>query len=177
VLPQPAATEQPAVVMASMPMPQPTPEPNVAEAPQQRDSSLADLFGGLFGSSEAQAPPSALAAESEPVVPRGTNTELAAKPRRTASVRTASAPIALHPKPREAAPPKKVNAVAHNAPAPAPQPPVQQAGDDQKTPAPAPAPELRTAYSAPPASNNNLPAGAQPVVPANTFESRWAAIR
>jgi hypothetical protein len=36
---------------------------------------------------------------------------------------------------------------------------------------------LRTAYSAPPASNNGLLTGAQPVVPASSFESRWTALR
>jgi hypothetical protein len=32
-------------------------------------------------------------------------------------------------------------------------------------------PEIRTAYSTPPASNNGLLVGAQPVVPAGTFNS------
>ena len=101
---------------------------------------------------------------------------MAAKPKRAAPVRTASAPTVPHPKPHEAAPPKP-DAVANNAPAPAPAPPVQQARDDQKTPATAPSPEMRTAYSAPPASNSGLLTGAQPVVPASSFESRWAAVR
>jgi hypothetical protein len=62
--------------------------------------------------------------------------------------------------------------VAKNAPAPAPA--VQQARKDDKSPAP----EMRTAYSAPPpASNNGLLQGAQPVVPAGSFESRWTALR
>ena len=175
VLPQPTPTAQPAV-MASAQMPEAAPPPTDGEALQRQQSS-SGWFDNLLGNSEAQTAPSALAPESNPVALRGTNTDMAAKPRRTASVRTASGPIALHPKLHEAARPKKVNAVAHNAPAPTPQPPVQQAVDDQKKAAPAPAPELRTAYSAAPPSNNNLLAGAQPVVPANTFEGRWAAIR
>jgi hypothetical protein len=93
---------------------------------------------------------------------------MAAKPKRAAPVRTASAPTVPH----EPAPPKP-DAVANNAPAPAP--PVQPARDDQKTPALTP--DLRTAYSAPPASNSGLLTGAQPVVPASSFESRWAAVR
>ena len=61
-------------------------------------------------------------------------------------------------------------AVAKNAPAPG----VQQARKEDKSPAP----EMRTAYSAPPpASNNGLLQGAQPVVPAGSFESRWTALR
>ena len=101
---------------------------------------------------------------------------MAAKPRRAAPVRTAAAPAAPHAKPREAAP-AKPRRWPSNAAAPAPAPPVQQARDDQKTAAPAPAAEMRTAYSAPPASNSDLLTGAQPVVPAGTFESRWSALR
>jgi len=167
VLPQTAPTEQqPAAVLASARMP--ARQPEVGGAPQPQRSSNTRLFGG----SQAQAAP---VTESEPVVLRGTNTEMAAKPKRAAPVRTAFAPIVLHPKLRETAPPRKLDAVAKNAAAPAPRPPVQQARDDQTTPAPVP--ELRTAYSAPPPKNNELLAGAQPVVPANSFESRWAAMR
>jgi hypothetical protein len=37
---------------------------------------------------------------------------------------------------------------------------------------------MRTAYSSPPPANNNgLLSGAQPVVPAGSFESRWTALR
>ena len=35
-------------------------------------------------------------------------------------------------------------------------------------------PQLRTAFSAPPASNGAVLTGAQPVVPAGTFDSRWS---
>jgi hypothetical protein len=72
---------------------------------------------------------------------------------------TASAPEP-HGKPH-AAPPAKSKEVAKTLP-PGPQ---------------APAPELRTAYSAPQSSNNGLLAGAQPVVPAGSFENRWTALR
>jgi hypothetical protein len=93
---------------------------------------------------------------------------MAAKPKRATPVRTASAPAVLHAKPQAAEP----TAVAKNAPAPAPG--VQQARKEDKSPAP----EMRTAYSAPPpASNNGLLQGAQPVVPAGSFESRWTALR
>ena len=36
---------------------------------------------------------------------------------------------------------------------------------------------MRTAYSAPQPSNNGVLPGAQPVVPAGTFENRWTALR
>ena len=39
-------------------------------------------------------------------------------------------------------------------------------------------PEIRTAYSATPQANNSgLLSGAQPVVPAGSFDSRWTALR
>ncbi len=92
----------------------------------------------------------------------------------TAQPARASQPVVMASVPQSAPHPKiKPDAVANNAPAPAPAPPQQQARDDQKTPAP----EMRTAYSAPPASNSVLLTGAQPVVPASSFESRWGALR
>jgi hypothetical protein len=92
---------------------------------------------------------------------RGSNTEMAAKPKRGAVMQTASVPAALQSKPQEAAPAKPA-AVAKSAPATAPQ---------------RAAPEIRTAYSAPQSNNNGLLSGAQPVVPAGSFESRWTAFR
>ena len=164
VTPRAPQTSQP-VVMASMPMPHTPPQPKKGEAPQQQPAFIAGLFGNLFSGSQVQARLSAPATENEL---RGTNSEMAAKPKRAAPVRTASTPTVPH----EAAP-LKPDAVAKNAPAPAPF--VQQPRDDQKTPALTP--DLRTAYSAPPASNSGLLTGAQPVVPASSFESRWAAVR
>ena len=79
--------------------------------------------------------------ESQAVTLRGSNTQLAAKPKRATPVRTAAAPYA---KPHEAVP-AKPQAVAKRPPAPAPS--VQQAHKDTQ-----PAPELRTAYSTPQAS-------------------------
>jgi murein L,D-transpeptidase YafK len=179
VLPQP-------VVMASVPIPQPAPQPKEGEAPQPQATKSAGLFGNLFGGwqtakTESTAP-TAPAAESKTVALRGTNTDMAAKPKRAAPMRTASAPVMLHPRRHEAAPHKRREAVAvvNNAPAsapakPAPAAPVQQARDEPKTPAPVP--EMRSAYSAPRPANKDLLSGAQPVVPASSFEARWAALR
>jgi hypothetical protein len=162
---EPAPTSQP-LVMASVPMPQSAPQAKEGEAPPAQPKSIAGLLGNLFGGSPAQARPT----ESQTVALRGSNTEMAAKPKRATPVRTASVP---HDKPHEAtsAEPKAVaKAMAKSAPAPG----VQQAGKEDKSPAP----EMRTAYSAPPpASNNGLLQGAQPVVPAGSFESRWTALR
>jgi hypothetical protein len=165
---EPARTSQP-VVMASVPMPQPAPQAKEGDAPPEKPKSIAGLLGNLFSGAPAQARPTE-PAQSQTVALRGSNTEMAAKPKRATPVRTASVP---HDKPHEAtsAEPKAVaKAMAKSAPAPG----VQQAGKEDKSPAP----EMRTAYSAPPpASNNGLLQGAQPVVPAGSFESRWTALR
>ncbi|HSP48600.1 MAG TPA: hypothetical protein VLN61_00155, partial [Pseudolabrys sp.] len=164
-----ARTSQP-VVMASVPMPQPAPQAREGEAPPEKPKSIAGLLGNLFSGSPAQAR-STEPAESQTVALRSSNTEMAAKPKRAIPVRTASAPAVPHAKPQDAAP-TEPTAVAKNAPAPAPA--AQQARKDDKSPAP----EMRTAYSSPPPSNNNgLLQGAQPVVPAGSFESRWTALR
>jgi hypothetical protein len=107
------------------------------------------------------------ASEKQPAALRGTNTELAAKPKRATEVHTASAPaytasapvhtasavVAPAPKPRDTAPKE----VAPNISTPASNLPVQQTA---RTEAP------RTREPETPASNNGLLAGAQPVVPA-----------
>jgi murein L,D-transpeptidase YafK len=91
--------------------------------------------------------------EPEPAEPalRGTQTELAAKP-----------------KPAERAP--VARAVASTT-----------RGQPQKTAAAAepddPDTDIRAAYTTPPASAAGLLAGAQPVVPIGTFASRWSGLR
>jgi len=165
-------TDQP-TMLASVPVPPPAPQPKEGEAPVQKSTSIADLLDNLFGGSKSQpgepAPAAVAANESEqptPVSLRGS--EDAAKPK-PAVYRSAAAPAALKPKP-----PIAPKAVA-TAPAPAPKPRIAKT----ETPAKAEtqgAGELRTAYSAPP-SNNGMLAGAQPVVPAGSFDSRWSALR
>jgi hypothetical protein len=152
----PAEEPSQPVVTASVPMPQPAPQPKEGEALPKR-TTMASLFGRLFGGSKAQAQP----AESETVGSRGSNTQLAAKPRRAAPVHTASA--TQQPRPNHAASP---NAVAKNSGVKSK--PETEAKNAR-------APELRTAYA--PASGNGLLAGAQPVVPAGSFENRFSALR
>ena len=153
--PQPAASEP--VVMASVPIPQAAPQAKVGEAPPEQPKSIAGLIGNLFGGAQADARP-AEPAESEQVTLRGTNSETV-KPKRVTPIRTAAAPA-------------KPKAVANNAPAAAPQV-RKEAKETKKTPEP----EMRTAYSAPQPANNGVLPGAQPVVPAGTFENRWTALR
>jgi murein L,D-transpeptidase YafK len=147
--PQPAAQPEPVsqpVVMASVPVPEPAPLPKEGQVPQAKPTTIASLLGNIFGGSRAESETHVAAAtptENEPTtasVPvglRGTNTEMAAKPKakptRAAPVQTASAPIKLHPKPHKAAPPKPM-AVAHNVTAPAPKAPVAPAAKPHQQP-------------------------------------------
>ena len=150
------------VVMASVPMPHPAPQPKEGEAPPEQPKSIASLIGNMFGGSPAEAKPAA-PAQTQTAALRSSNTHLAAKQKHGVAMHTASVPQAPHAKPHETAAAKPM-AVAKSAPAPKPQRPEP--------------PEIRTAYSATPQANNSgLLSGAQPVVPAGSFDSRWTALR
>ena len=158
--PQPAATQP--VVLASVPIPTPAPQPKEGEAPPEQPKSIASLIGNMFGGAPAEARPAA-PAQPQAVASRSSNTHLAAKQKHSTVMQTASMPPAPHAKPHAVAP-AQPTAVAKDAPAPKPQTPSQ--------------PEIRTAYSATPQANNSgLLSGAQPVVPAGSFDSRWTALR
>ncbi len=179
VTPEPAIISEP-VVVASVPMPRSAPQPKQGEAPASQPSTIARLFGNLFGGSKAQAAASTPSPEKEPAAGRSANTDLTAKPKQGAAVRTASAtasapvqtapaptqtasaPAWPAPKPSDVAP----KAVTETARVPAWPEPSQPAKTE---PPRAQQPEIRTAYSTPPVSNSGLLAGAQPVVPAGTF--------
>jgi len=178
------ATPAPAqpVMLASVPVPTPAPLPKEGTAPP-RTTAVASFFGKLFGGQQQEAAPRAepvvadagdANVESAPVVVRGMNTDLIAKPKRAKPVRTAATPVVLHPRTTHAKP----KTVAHAVPEPARKPPVNQAAKPAPPPAPAaPPPQMRTAYSAPPPASSGLLAGAQPVVPAGSFDARWDALR
>jgi hypothetical protein len=165
-------TESARVVMASVPMPRPAPQPKTGEAPaSEHPTTITGLIGNLFGGSKAEASTVTASADREQVPVRNTSTDLAAKPKHPAVVpttppapmRTASTSSA--PKPRDVAPPP----APENISRPASKPPAQQTA---KTEAPrAPEPEIRAAYATPPASNSGMLTGAQPVVPAGSFNS------
>jgi len=181
------------VVMASVRMPRPAPLPKEGEAPPEQPQTIAGLLGNMFGGAKAEAKPSEPATESEPSALRSSKTETAAaKSKRTAPVvYTASIPLPAAPKQQHAAPPSEPKTVMANVPEPAPKPRDVVVPKPKvvatNTPAAAPSPsvtqaekvekpraperEMRTAYSASPASNNGLLAGAQPVVPVGSFSS------
>ncbi|MGB8184508.1 MAG: hypothetical protein WCF37_05740, partial [Pseudolabrys sp.] len=182
-----AAGREP-VMVASVPMPRAAPQPKQGEAPADKPTTIAGLIDGWFGGSKAEAASSTH--EKEQVAVRSSNTDLAAKPKQAAPVapvRTASAgasvpvhstaaaptpaPVTPAPKARETAP----KTTAAPAPPPAwPAPPQPAKADKPEPPRVQPQqqqPEIRTAYSTPPASNNGLLTGAQPVVPVGSFNS------
>jgi murein L,D-transpeptidase YafK len=183
-----AAGREP-VMMASVPMPRAAPQPKQGEAPADKPTTIAGLIDGWFSGSKADTASSTH--EKEQVAVRSGNTDLAAKPKQAAPaapVRTASAgasvpvhstaaapapaPVTPAPKARETA----TKTVAAPAPAPAWPAPPQPAKADKPDKAEPPRvqqqqPEIRTAYSTPPASNNGLLTGAQPVVPVGSFNS------
>ena len=179
--PQPQS--EPAVV-ASVPMPHPAPQPKEGEAPaqQEKPTSIAGLIGNIFSGSKSEAAAVPPPPQKEQVA---RSTDLAAKPKQAAPVHTASTPA------RPAATPSSVRTASAGSspwpseppPAPAPKPAAQAAPAPKPEPVQQPAkvetprPEIRTAYTTPPASNNGLLAGAQPVVPTGSFESRWSGTR
>ena len=177
--PQPAATPQP-VVLARVPMPQAAPLPKEGEAPAEEPKTIATLFGGLFATPEPVVQPAPAA--SDAVALRGSEP---AKSKRPSIVRTASAPapapMALSAKPHQpAAQPAPKSVVEKAVAEKKPEKPVQQASaKPQSKPEPQQAePQLRTAYSASQQnSGNGMLAGAQPVVPAGTFDSRFGGFR
>ena len=121
---------------------------------------------------EGESAPAAMANVPEP---RPANKPEAAKPKHAALVRSAAASA---PKARDAE--VKSDSASSKAVAAAPQPGKQRSANaatkpdatDEASRAESP-PQLRTAFSAPPASNGALLTGAQPVVPTGSFDSRW----
>jgi hypothetical protein len=167
-------TEAAVVVLANVPVPQPAPQPKRGEAPAEKPTSIAGLLGNVFGGTQAQSEGS-LPAANEPVVLRGTKPETA-KPRPV--TRTANAaPAPKVSKTPEAIPPAPQLAAA------GPSEPAKQRTASASKPNVAsdasagPAPQMRTAFSAPPASTGGLLTGAQPVVPVGSFDSRWSGVR
>ena len=141
-----------------MPRTAPPAKQDNAPAPEQKPTTIAGLIGSWFTGSKAETPASP---EKEQAAVRNANTDAKSKP--VAPVRTAT--TTTTPKQREASPKPAEPAVRAPAP-PAPTPTVQTAKAE-----PPQQPEIRTAYTTPPASNNGLLMGAQPVVPVGSFNS------
>ena len=135
-------------------------------------SSSGNFFARLFGGGRTEdEKPQAAAAQPAAPAP-------AAKP---APVHTATAAAKPAPKaePRQEArmqaPQPKAQQSAQASPRQPPQPEAQQSA--QASPQPPPQPEQPRATASASANANGLLAGAQPVVPTGSFESRWSAMR
>ncbi len=159
---RPATPDKP-VAVASVPTPRPAPEANDEETPKKK-TTIASLFGNIFSGSKADAKPN----ENAPLALRSGSGETAkvkrAAPVQAAPVRTASVPTTPHAQPQRIAPAPKVEAKQ----SPAPAKPTKVASEAQP-------PQLRSAFA--PANNSGLLPGAQPVVPAGSFENRFSASR
>jgi murein L,D-transpeptidase YafK len=185
-LQSPQQQSGPATV-ASVPMPHPAPQPKEGETPaqQEKPTSIAGLIGNLFGGSKSEAAPVPPPPQREQVAAR--STDLAAKPKQAAPVHTASTPVRTATAPTPVRTASAGSSPWPSEPAPAPWPAPKPTAEAAPAPKPAPVqqpakvetprPEIRTAYTTPPASNNGLLAGAQPVVPTGSFETRWSGTR
>jgi len=175
---QQVADAEPApVVMANVPVPRAAPLAKEGEAPATQ-TTAANFFGIFGGAPAAQKP-------AEPVVeaaaPHASHTRTAAAKKKHPTYRTAAAHAPIRPVPQPAAPAPK--AVAHNAPKPELKPAlnaepkphvVEQAKSEPAAPRQA---QVRTAYSGATTGSGSLLTGAQPMVPAGTFASRWQGVR
>jgi murein L,D-transpeptidase YafK len=161
---EPADAEQP--VMASVRIPQPAPRAKEGDTPAQAPTSIAGLLGNAFSGQANEPQPEAAEPEAAPAAPR----TAAAKARQTSPVfRTASAPstpVKQNEKPQ----------ASHKAVTEA-EPQLRLSKQDKNDAPRATEPQLRTAFSAPPATTNGVLLGAQPVVPAGSFDSRWSGFR
>jgi murein L,D-transpeptidase YafK len=157
-----SADEDAAAALADVPVPRAAPQPKEG-TPLPDHTGLASLIGGIFGSSQSQT-----AAAAQPAQPAARPQPVAvARHQAKPTMRTAAAPTPkAAPQPKVAAAPKQPQL----RPAVKPEPQVATAKPEQK-----PEPEMRTAFQTP--SKPVTMSGAQPVVPAGSFESRWSAFR
>jgi murein L,D-transpeptidase YafK len=171
------ATASPAVITGGVPVPRNAPEPKEGVALEPQPITITSLFNGLFASPTAEAQPAVTSAPA-------TATPVPASPKTTRTIRTAAAKRkpAHQPTPvtRVASAPTKPKAkakpafrIAAAAAAPALKPRISEDATAQSAPQPA----TRSAFSAPAPRRGNLLAGAQPVIPAGSFESRWSGLR
>jgi len=157
------AQDEPVGLAANVPVPRSAPQAKEGAA-QAQTTGLASLIDSIFGGNKVQAPEPA-AAQPAPKPARPSRTAVAqSKPAAKPTMRTAAAPAAT--------PKAKPSRVANAMPVPELRHAVKE-----EAPPKAPAAQMRTAFSAPPPNKSGLLSGAQPVVPAGSFESRWSAFR
>jgi murein L,D-transpeptidase YafK len=179
-------------VHPGMPLPTisaPTPAQDRATAiygsPPKDSGSSGGLFAALFGSKPAAAPTQVATADADT---QGQSSFFGSlfKPKNDAAQTASSATGSVggdQPATDAAAPQKPKPAAAGLRLKPAME---ARKGEPHKTEPPKSEPQLaetpkakpqQDANAAPPASNNGLIKGAQPVVPAGTFDGRWAGLQ
>jgi murein L,D-transpeptidase YafK len=153
----------------------------IAEAPPQPGSQLNNVFGSLF-SSNASAAPAAMASSEGSAQGRsgflgglfGSDKDREAAPSATASVQTANA-AASTPKSRaRQEPPARLAVRSKPKAEPAQNDPQEAEAAKPKSVAP---PVQQASAFAPPAGNAGLINGAQPVLRAGSFDSRWSGFQ
>jgi hypothetical protein len=155
--------------MASVRIPQPAPRAKEGEAPAAAPTSIAGLLSVFGGSKSEPEAPAPTAAPSAPAAQRST---LMAKTKQASPVfRTATAQAAPAKHDAKSQDGKSQESKPHDAP------PLRLKQADKNEAPRGTDPQLRTAYSAPPAGDNGMLTGAQPVVPTGSFDSRWSGFR
>jgi murein L,D-transpeptidase YafK len=163
----PTDAEQPA--MASVRLPTAAPLPKQGEVPAAAPTSIAGLLGNAFSGPKNEPQPEAVEPAATPAP--APKTQMAkAKPAAPAVFRTASTPSA----PAKPETKRQEKAVAEGEP----QLRLNRQDKDKNDAPRQGEPQMRTAFSAPPpATTNGTLSGAQPVVPAGSFDSRWSGFR
>jgi murein L,D-transpeptidase YafK len=158
------------VRVANAPTPRAAPAAKPAATPAEKPTTIVGLLGNLFGTKQAQADP---AEASETPAPQPKRTVASRVKSAIASVSDKAKALVKKDKPEE-------SRVASNAPALR-----SRIDDTAKEPSKAagtreasaePAREMRTAFSSG-SGDSGMLSGAQPVVPAGTFNSRWYGTR
>jgi hypothetical protein len=160
------AQDEPVGLPTNVPVPRSAPQAKQGTAPAQT-TGLASLIDSIFGGNKVESPAAPAQAQPAAKPVRPARTAVAqGKPAAKPTMQTAAAPAAK--------PKAKPSRVANATPVPELRPAVKEEASAKPS---APAAEMRTAFSAPPPNKSGLLSGAQPVVPAGSFESRWSAFR
>jgi murein L,D-transpeptidase YafK len=164
-----AEAEAPVAAPADVPVPRAAPQAKQGQATESR-TGLAGLIGNLFGSSSSSAQTATQPAAAPAKRPSPRTAVAASKPAKP-SVTLAAAPkptASKDEKQQAAAPAPQLRPQVKDEPAAGAKPQPQQ-----------PESQVRTAFTAQqrPATQPSVITGAQPVMPAGSFESRWSAFR
>jgi len=157
---------------ANVPVPRSAPLPKQGTAPQSATVGLASLIDNIFGGQPAQP---TVAVAQQPVQPPARAPRSLVAAAKPPQAKPQTAPVMMQTASAQSAKAKPQPA-QQAAAMPALRPRLKDEASAQPSRSAQPQ-EMRTAYSAPPPSNNGLLAGAQPVIPAGTFEARWSALR